>query len=65
GEEQGLYGSTFFVNQLNSLQTTQTLAMLDEEGPATGVASAELQPLLEALLEAIGPLEGRTRRKER
>jgi hypothetical protein len=43
----------------------QTLAMLDEEGPATGVASAELQPLLEALLEAIGPLEGRTRRKER
>src|SRR3954454_2953741 len=29
GEEQGLYGSTFFVNQLNSLQTTQTLAMLD------------------------------------
>ncbi|MDA0163981.1 M28 family peptidase [Solirubrobacter ginsenosidimutans] len=29
GEEQGLFGSTFFVNQLNSLQTTQTLAMLD------------------------------------
>lgn len=44
----------------------QTLAMLDEEGPGTGaVASADLQPLLEALLEAIGPLEGRTRRKER
>ena len=29
GEEQGLYGSTFFVNQLNSLQTAQTLALLD------------------------------------
>jgi len=29
GEEQGLYGSTYFVNQLNSLQTTQTLGMLD------------------------------------
>jgi Zn-dependent M28 family amino/carboxypeptidase len=29
GEEQGLYGSTFAVNQLNSLQTTQTLGMLD------------------------------------
>ena len=44
----------------------QTLAMLDEEGPGTGaVASVELQALLEALLEAIGPLEGRVRRKER
>jgi hypothetical protein len=29
GEEQGLFGSTFAVNQLNSLQTAQTLAMLD------------------------------------
>jgi Zn-dependent M28 family amino/carboxypeptidase len=29
GEEQGLYGSTFAVNQLNTLQTAQTLAMLD------------------------------------
>src|SRR3954451_11627510 len=29
GEEQGIFGSTFAVNQLNSLQTTQTLAMLD------------------------------------
>ena len=26
GEEQGLFGSTFYVNQLNSLQTAQTLA---------------------------------------
>jgi Zn-dependent M28 family amino/carboxypeptidase len=29
GEEQGLRGSTFLVNQLNTLQTAQTLAMLD------------------------------------
>src|SRR3954470_19321307 len=29
GEEQGLFGSTFAVNQLNSLRTSQTLAMLD------------------------------------
>ena len=26
GEEQGLFGSTFAVNQLNTLQTAQTLA---------------------------------------
>ena len=29
GEEQGLFGSTFAVNQLNSVQTQQTLGMLD------------------------------------
>ena len=29
GEEQGLFGSTFAVNQLNTVQTQQTLGMLD------------------------------------
>ncbi len=29
GEEQGLFGSTFAVNQLNTTQTQQTLGMLD------------------------------------
>ena len=29
GEEQGLFGSTFSVNQLNTVQTQQTLGMLD------------------------------------
>jgi len=41
----------------------QTLATLDEGVPGPGVAIAD--PLLEALLGAIGPFEGRTRRNER